>query len=389
MLHNMKKIKIIGIWFFLMILLISNSWAIGLAPSRTIIDFESHLKKTIDMKLINNENRIVFAKLYVKGDLKDYIKIPQTEIKLQPNEIKSFYVKLELPNDFDKPGLNDNRIGAVETSDPDQDAGAMIGAVAGVESQLWIKVPHKEKYIEATLIATNVKSGEEIKLTLSLINQGIYDLTNVYAEFYIYDSNDKLIRTLKSETISLEKQAKTSIELTTSSNGLQIGKYKLIAKVQYDGLEKNIEADFKVGDFLIKITKIEIPSIVQGSIGEILVYLENFWPETIDGIEFELQLKKDNNVFESLSSGPYSIMGWENKIIPIYWKSENNVIGDYKAKLIVNYGGKTIETEESFKIVLQEENIDISILLPLILIIIVILGIITCILILSRKIKFK
>jgi len=307
------------------------------------------------MQAINSENRIIYAKFYVKGDLKEYISITEDFIVLSPNDVKNFYVNIELPKDIDQPGRNDNRIGIVETSNPNE-KGAMIGAVAGVESQLWIEVPYKEKYIDAQLSATNVKSGEDIDFILKILNKGISPIENIKARLTIYNFNDELMKTLDTETRSLDKQASTAFELIMPSLGLNIGNYRSKAIIDYDGMQKTVETNFKIGDFLIKINSLEIAAIEQGSIGEILINLENFWPEIINNIKLELKIFKKGNLIDSLQSSSHSINPWEVKTIPLYWKSGNNAVGEYEAELILTYGDKIMTSNTKFNIIAKGEN---------------------------------
>ncbi len=376
----------------MVIFLVQICGAVGLAPSRTKIDFQPYLKQSIVMHVINSENREMFVKLYVKGDLKDYIKISETNLKLGPNEIKTFNVDLELPDDIDKPGIHDNRVGAVETSDPSKAAGAMIGAVAGVESQLWIKVPHKDKYIETQLSATNTKVGEDVTFTLTVSNQGIFDLTQVSSNLNVYDFDNNLIKVLKTESRPLNKLASTSFILTMPTDNLKIGKYKVVADIKYDELNKKMETGFKIGDFLIKINKLEIAPIEQGTIGEFLVHLENFWPDMIEEISLELKIKQDNKVLDIVDGGPYSLSGWETKMIPMYWKSGDSDIGDYNAEIVVSYGDKTAKAESLFKVVTRSKAVTespFSYFVPIALALILIIGFIIYLLFTLTNIKIS
>ena len=142
---------------------VTNVNAIGLNPSRLIIDFEPNLEKTVTYNVINNEGKELEVSVYVSGELKDYVTLKETKITVAPGEVKPFTVNLKLPSKLDKPGTYDTRVGVVGTVPLTAGGGAQVAARVGVESQLWVRVPYPGKYASIALDAPNVKVGENVE----------------------------------------------------------------------------------------------------------------------------------------------------------------------------------------------------------------------------------
>ena len=117
---------------------VASAHAIGIAPSRTILNFTPGMDATLDMFVRNNLHANLTARIYVRGELAQYLDCPVGDVFIPPSvEYHPFSCRLELPEWLPGPKRYDTRIGAMEVPEP----GSGIGAVAGVESQLWIDVP--------------------------------------------------------------------------------------------------------------------------------------------------------------------------------------------------------------------------------------------------------
>ena len=127
-----------AVMFLTVILLfVANAYAIGISPARTFLNFTPSMEAALGVTVINNENRTYDARVYVRGDLAQYVDIDAATVTLGPHTSRRFNYTLKLPSWLAGPKTYDTRIGAVESAS----GSSMLGAVAGVEAQLWIVVP--------------------------------------------------------------------------------------------------------------------------------------------------------------------------------------------------------------------------------------------------------
>jgi len=119
------------------LLLINYAHAIGIGPGRVVLNFTPSIEMASRVGVLNNEDRAYEAQLYVTGDLAQYVTFNATTTMLEPHTGKYFNYSIKLPSWLAGPKMYDTRIGAVEVAS----GTSMLGAVAGVEMQLWINVP--------------------------------------------------------------------------------------------------------------------------------------------------------------------------------------------------------------------------------------------------------
>ena len=123
--------------FLVPLSLINCAHAIGISPARTFLNFTPSMEAALGVTVINSENRTYDARVYVRGDLAQYVDIDAATVTLGPHTSRRFNYTLKLPSWLAGPKTYDTRIGAVESAS----SSSMLGAVAGVEAQLWIVVP--------------------------------------------------------------------------------------------------------------------------------------------------------------------------------------------------------------------------------------------------------
>ncbi|MEM7814712.1 MAG: hypothetical protein QXF55_00005 [Candidatus Aenigmatarchaeota archaeon] len=124
-------------FFLLLVAIAADAHAIGIAPSRIILNFTPGDVRTLEYFVRNNQHKDLHASVYVRGELAQYLDCPTGRIFMPPSmEYQRFSCRLELPESLPGPKRYDTRVGVVEVPS----AEGSIGAVAGVEAQLWIDV---------------------------------------------------------------------------------------------------------------------------------------------------------------------------------------------------------------------------------------------------------
>ena len=121
----------------IVLLFVASANAIGISPSRTVLNFTPSMQMELSVTIINNGQQSLPVQLYVRGDLSQYVQFPAAAATISPSSSKSFSYTIRLPSWLAGPKTYDTRIGAVEIPS----GSSMVGAVAGVEAQLWIVVP--------------------------------------------------------------------------------------------------------------------------------------------------------------------------------------------------------------------------------------------------------
>lgn len=125
------------IFLLVMLVIAADAHAIGISPSRTILNFTPNAEFQLEVSVINRENRTLPVRLYVRGDLAQFVQFPDSSVTIKPESYVTFSYVLKMPPSLAGPETYDTRIGAVEVPA----GGGMVGAVAGVEAQLWVVAP--------------------------------------------------------------------------------------------------------------------------------------------------------------------------------------------------------------------------------------------------------
>ncbi|MDD5416595.1 MAG: hypothetical protein PHU12_01315, partial [Candidatus Aenigmarchaeota archaeon] len=285
---------------------------------------------------------------------------------------------INLPQSLE-PGTHDTRIGIVETSGPEGNAGATIGAIAGVEMQLWIKVPYPGYYIAATLNVPDIGVGESTPITLEVNNLGQNNINSLTATVNIYDSENNIVGTTQTDTISMITKKTETFLLNWDSQNMDAGIYKAIAEINYDGNTKSTETTFTIGELIVKINDIRLNDIPVGSIGKAEIDIENMYTKEVKNVWAELQILKDGNKVGTFNSGSIDLQSKGTGTITGYIDTEGISAGAYTLKVILHYEDKKSEKTKEFNIgnsgknnaVSSENNSFMWILLIIILITIV------------------
>ncbi len=366
----MKKIIQVIILCILSLLVLNLVNAIGISPSRVTINFEPNLQETYNYNVINWEYPTEI-KFYVKGELAEYINLPETTTSLKKNEIKTFNIEINLPSEIEKPGLYDTRIGVVEYTDSLK--GATVGAVTGVESQFVILVPYPGKYITASLEIDNTNVNKETDILINVQNLGQEDLNQVNAQITIYDTNGSIVTKLNSNTISIKSKESGSLSTTWIPTNIGAGQYLAKAIIAFDGESSETERYFQIGDLLMEIMDISPLIFNQGEINKIEIKLKSLWNEKISDIYAELIILDQNSEIVSVKTETIEVNPWVEKKIYGYLDFEDITEGEYILKTILHFSDKTIEKEVKIQVVKNNLIFFIIIIIVIILLILTIL----------------
>ena len=363
----MKKLCLA--FFVLFLLMAENAFAIGIGPSRTIIDFEPGLSRTMVFQVVNTGNKAMDVELYKAGDLSEYITLSTDSLAFSPSEtIKSFTVYFTLPQSIAEPGRHDNRIGAVEAA-PE---GEWIGARAGVEAQIWFNVPYEGIYAEISLDVPDVELGESVPFSISIRNLGTENMT-VSGEILIY-SDGVQVASLNSGSVFVEPRETGTLQSTWSTQGVKAGQYKAVAVVTYGGKKSEVEKIFRVGALYAEIINISSATAVLGDIAQFDIALQSMWNEPISDVYIELEIMEDGSPVSKTRSETFSLTPWEVKTVKIYTDSEGLTARKYDVRATLYYADKAAVKELEGGLEVVAFSFDSITLLLIIAIIVIVAG---------------
>ncbi|MEW6063216.1 MAG: hypothetical protein AB1571_02505 [Nanoarchaeota archaeon] len=339
------------IYFVFLFFLIFNVNAIGISPSRIIINFEPNLEETIPFTVYNNAEFNVNIKIYVKGELNSSVTINQNSLVIPAKGTNTFTATIRLPSRLDKPGIYDTRIGVVESTGGEQGAGTFVGAITGVESQLFVQVPYPGKYASLDLEIPDVVLNQPINFKAIIQNLGEDDINTAYVGIDIFDPNNNKVTIVQTDRVGIKTKESATLYAYWIPTNINIGTYKAIATLHYDGLTTNIEKQFKIGDLTLKLINFDATYITENKIIKFDVGLQSLWNEKIDNIFGKITIKKDSNVIGNINTETISIDPWAGKTITTYYPIGNYADGIYNAEIEIKYVNKTIEGSTTFEII--------------------------------------
>ncbi|MFH1424087.1 MAG: hypothetical protein ABIG20_00215 [archaeon] len=378
MLSRCSKLLILAAVTLLFIL--PSATAIGIGPSRVILDFEPNYENTFSYTVVNGGDSILYAEIYVRGDLAEYVTLYDSTVKVMPKTSVQLSYLFKLPSDL-PPGFHDTRIGVLESEENIGGEGSMLGGRAGVEQQLWVNVPYPGKYVSVALVAPSVTTGHPIDFTLNLKNYGTEDVT-VTGSVELFDASNTSIATLPAGSVFLASQDAKALNAHWGGTKTA-GMYKAIATITYEGESKQDEKIFHVGEVRVEIINVTIPPARTDSIAKINTEVESYWNEKIDGVYAEALLKSQTGtVFGSARSETLTLNPWTPTTLSAFWDTHGVEPGTYLVEVNVHYSGLT--STHSTTITL-EEGMSLMMVMVIVMVIVVVVMLIIILLLLTRR----
>lgn len=353
---------------FMLFLLVDVVYGIGISPSRTIINFESNVEHKITYMIYNQGDSNTNVRVYVKGDLNGSIVIPKESILVPAKSTVPFDVIIKLPSFLGISGTHDNRIGVVESS-VSVSGETMIGAITGVESQLYINVPYPGKYLEVSLEVGDVIVGEPLDFKIALVNLGSENIASAKGIIEVFDPNNNKVTTLNTDSVSIKTKESSEIKSYWIPKDVQPGNYKAIIVIDYDGKFAKDETSFKLGDLLIEILEFNAEYVKDNKIVRFDIELQSLWNEIIPGVYGEIKIFDLNGKeIDKIKTEPLDVPAWAKRTISQYWPIKD--YGMYKAEVTLNYADKTTKSIIDFEIKKNLELKPIYIIVGLLFIIV-------------------
>lgn len=335
----------------MLILLAEKAFALGVTPGKTSIDFEPGLERTVELTILNNDQKDLSLALNVEGELSKYISLSEKDISLSPSEgSKTVKYDIKLPESIGRPGTHETNIILREAKSVTGE-GVKIGASLAVISVLAVRVPYEGKYAEANLFATD-QEGETL-FAIEIINYGNEDIEKAKATIDIYEG-DKKIETIQTDEKPVEQG--TRKELIAKWKTVTPGTYKAKAKISYDDKTIEAETEFQTGGFFIKLIDVAVKNFKLGGIAKFQILLENVANKKAEDTYTKMTLNDETgkNIMD-VESQRTELQPEERKEVQAYWDTETVKKGEYNGKIALQSNNENWETPMSMEV--QENDI--------------------------------
>ena len=312
------------------------SVGIGQFFAQKVIPFEPN--KEIDLKLsVFDSSKIHIS---VEGDLAPYASLLDGDPDGGPRTV---VIQLKFP-DYLEPGDHTLYLVASETSGPE---GATVGGLASVRAGIRVFALYPAKHpLLQDVVVKDLNLNEKTEVGISVINYGEDVIDDAYGKMNIYDENNTLIATLKTDSSSLSSYQ--SLIMTATLDGavynLTPGIYRVNGSLIYDGVEypTTLENTFRVGTMNVSVID-STKEVFVNSTNKYKIVIESDWAGTIENVYAKITmpngqvLKTPNVDLTSPGNGRKGAAELET-----YWETEGLNPGTYDAEITVYYNGQTV-----------------------------------------------
>ncbi|MFH1399345.1 MAG: hypothetical protein ABIG95_04515 [Candidatus Woesearchaeota archaeon] len=343
------------LWLVMALVLVSQCFALGIAPGHVDVVFESGLAHKVDLKLMNSDGKALNVVLYAEGELADQIVFKETMVSFAAGEkekLTSYTYKL--PERMEKQGLHITKIVAREVSKGQADVGVSMAASVAVISKLNVMVPYAGKYAEIKLFSPHFEPGKSSNFAIEVKNLGTDKILSGQIVVDVFGPTNNKLSSASSEIFSLDPKKKDVIVVPWMPD-LGSGSYKAVATLIYDGMNAKDEQPFSIGESMIEILGISVRDFKLGGIARFEIMLESLWNQDIPGVYGDVTAKDaSGKVYTTSRTASVDIGSYEKQTIEAYWDTKSVGAGDYKLDIVLNYLGKKSEQVFDIAVSLNE-----------------------------------
>lgn len=340
----MRMDKRIGLCIVLLvfgILLVQDVFALGIAPARTIVDFEPGLERTVEFKVLNNEHKDMKVALYVGGELGNIVTLSDFELDFKATEgqkVASYTFKL--PEKIDKPGRREIQIVAGEVSEAKAIEGVSVVINLLVVHQLIIEVPYPGKYATTELKIVETGRTDQVDFLVIVNNLGTQKIVEAKGTIDIFGPTNEKLATIVSESGSLEAGVRKEFRAAWSGD-INPGNYYAKLTLSYDGDITRSEREFSVGSAQIEIKDISVRDFKLGEIAKFEILVENKWSDTMKDVYTELIITEEGLHVGRFKSASEDVGALSKETLIAYWDTAGVEEGVYDATVILYFGGQS------------------------------------------------
>jgi hypothetical protein len=341
------------IWIIAFILLVGTVNALGITPGRNTLNFEPGMTGIKIVKVTNDGSYLNLA-VYIQGDLKDYLKVNETEIKMAPDRQEA-YVEInyllpeELPAGARSADIIFRDIGFEENGT------LTIGAKLAVVSQFIVNVPYGGKFAEAELSV--LTKSDHVGFYTRVFNRGGDDL-DVEVTYKVLDLNNKEIDEIEMPERTIAAQSRDQFVIKWNPHTVA-GDYKVRSIVKYAGEVIELEEEFTLQGEVIKPLAVSVEDFNLGAIAKLNILVENIGGSNLEDVSAQFIMEDSNgNEVANERSLPVKLGKGDKGELIVYWDTKDLVAGVYRGKLILKVKDWSVTKELVANV--AQNNIDFS-----------------------------
>jgi hypothetical protein len=385
--HNLLYVLIL---LFLVLITISSVSALGVAPSKKIIDYDTN-EHVITTRILNSEGQDKHLIITASGELSPYVTIPEPEILVRSYESEKYFdYIIQLPSNLE-PGPKILYLSISEIPSGDAQSGA--SGLISITYQLIVNVPYDGLHAKGFIsVSANNEKNALMNIAATIENIGTEDISRLDGTLNIFDlSTNQLVwqKNIDSQIIISEKNSlKLSEESQIESNGKYLAQYSLTYYNDYSNQKKslNLTKDFEIGSYNITLTNASVKNFRLGTIAKFDMIVDADWNIPITDASTELVISDvQGNVLDTINTSGITLNP-NNNMLTAYWDTINIESGTYLVSINIYAGNKIISRTYSTivgnsKIVMTPEDavsdtsskISVRVILSAILIIVAII----------------
>jgi len=296
------------------------------------------------------------------GELGNYVEILTKAVTLGADGRAQVLFRFTVPQ-IDAPGVHTAFV-AIKQNPPLRGFGepSMIVATAAVHVPITVYVPCPDRCIGLTFGAKDANLDQPVLFAAQVSNIGSKEIGNITGYVEIDKDGNTVATVPLTSSQALAPGANVMLQSEWDTTGANVGVYTANAVVLYDEFSKTATADFRVGDFLIKILGLSPQKFYQMETAKLFVSIQSVWNEPINSIYGVFHLKNLNGTEIAQVTTPTmaSIDPGATTSLNALLDIGNQSIGNYTMGVEVFYESKTSSADFPVEIVEKSLNPEAS-----------------------------
>ena len=233
---------------------------------------------------------------------------------------------------------------AISVTEKPEELGSGIGSLVTVSKAFTIVVYSYDKDINLYFLAPSINEGNNITFALTVNSVGYKDIDSVKAKINVYDHNNNLLGSLNTPEQPLPALGSLNFNPKFDASKLPAGDYWAEAIVTYDGLQKEINSTFLIGN--IDLTLNDYTKELQQGFNDFSIKVTNNWGNQLRNIYAKVFINNE----ELLHTPSINLDAWQPGELTGIMKIDFDP-GVYQGIIKLFYEGENKEVPISVKVI--------------------------------------